>query len=145
MTPTACTGSLPDQRITQETLRIQMKVYEALRAWAVGAKIIIRNTGIFVTKTNGRTLKIDVFMVFKFQHKNFGVHFSPILGWGFSQLFCFSFPFWHCVTLLFLPPTTSEVNPSPGHPVIFSNNDWYVQSPPKRIVLRFHCHHSQFW
>ena len=31
----------------------------------------------------------------------------------------------------------------PRHPVIFSDDDWGVQSPPKRIVLRFH-YHSQF-
>ena len=28
----------------------------------------------------------------------------------------------------------------PRNPVIFSDDDWGVQSPPKRIVFRFHYH-----
>ncbi len=28
----------------------------------------------------------------------------------------------------------------PRHPVIFSDDDWGVQSPPKRIVFRFQYH-----
>ena len=31
----------------------------------------------------------------------------------------------------------------PRHPAIFSDDDWGVQSPSKRIVFRFH-YHSQF-
>ena len=33
--------------------------------------------------------------------------------------------------------------PIPRHPVIVSDDDWGLQPPPKRIVLRFH-YHSQF-
>ena len=31
-------------------------------------------------------------------------------------------------------------NHNPRHPVIFSDDDWGVQSPSKRIVFRFHYH-----
>ena len=29
---------------------------------------------------------------------------------------------------------------SPRHPVMFSDDDWGVQSPPKCMVFRFHYH-----
>ena len=137
-TPTACTSISSRSKNHPRDFEDSNESLLSTSCMGSWLKNITKHRYVFDPK-NGR------FFVFKFQHKKIGVHFSPILGWGeMSSFVIFLFLFKHCVTLLFLPPTTSEVNPSPRHPVIFSNNDWYVQSPPKRIVLRFHYPHSQF-
>ena len=89
-TPTACTSNFSrSKNHPRHCFEDSKQSLQALHAWAVASKLIIRNRAFFsqnqrLHPKNGW----DLFSNFKFQRKRFGVHFSPILG-GLCQLQCF--------------------------------------------------------